>query len=263
MTAPRHIDEMCGHRPRPQLKRTSTMKISRALSAIALMLAGSFPAFATWSIVAVDKTSGQIVVASATCLRQAIFRQIGASDLRDIQAVVIPGKAAAVGQAAIDTTRRNQQLLRDELEKGTDPAGIIELLRSRDSAMESRQFGIVDLQGRSAGFTGKTNQPTALAESGRVGSDIYYQMQGNILASDTVIHEAARAFKEAKGTLADRAMAAMEAADGKGGDKRCTDGRTAFVAYIIVVDKTGEETYTRATDEDSSNPITALRQRYK
>ena len=91
---------------------------------------------------------------------------------------------------------------------------------------------------------------------------MYYQMQGNILAGDDVIHNAALAFTVASGTLADRVMAAMEAADAKGGDRRCTDGRTAYVAYILIIDKSGKETYITATDEDSPNPIPALRTRY-
>jgi uncharacterized Ntn-hydrolase superfamily protein len=57
-------------------------------------------------------------------------------------------------------------------------------------------------------------------------------------------------------------MAAMEAADARGGDKRCTDGRTAYVAYILIVDKSGKETYVSATDEESANPITRLRKKY-
>ena len=114
----------------------------------------------------------------------------------------------------------------------------------------------------SIGFSGSGNQATALSESGKVGTTIHYQMQGNILASDAVIHDAARAFSLPAGKLSDRVMAAMEAADAKGGDKRCTDGRTAFVAYILVVDKSGQETYISATDEESPNPISTLRAKY-
>jgi uncharacterized Ntn-hydrolase superfamily protein len=224
-------------------------------------------AFATWSIVAVDKNTGQIVVASATCLQQRVFPQLGAKDLRDIQAVVIPGKGAAVCQASIDATRRNQQLVFAELEKGTDPARILELLRKQDSAFESRQFGILDMQGRSAGFSGMTNLPAALSTSGKIGSNIFYQIQGNILASETVVHDAARALAQARGTLADRVMAAMEAADAAGGDKRCSGGKTAHVAYLLTVEKDGRSRYLSVTDQDikpneGTNPVKALRMRY-
>jgi len=238
------------------------MLLKRSLPAVAFILLLASKAFATWSILAVDTASGQMVVASATCLQQSVFPRLGARDLRDVQAVVVPGKGIAVGQAAIDTARRNQQSIQAELGKGTDPARILELLKMQDPAVESRQFGILDLQGKSIGFSGRGNGANALSESGKTGSTLYYQMQGNILANDDVIHDAARAFANASGPLGDRVMAAMEAADAKGGDRRCTDGRTAYVAYILIVDKSGKETYITATDEDSRNPIPALRARY-
>ena len=239
-----------------------TMRLHRVVLAFALILVVHSLAFATWSILAVDTSTGQIIVASATCLQQSVFPRLGAKDLRDIQAVVVPGKGAAVCQASIDTSRRNQQSVRTELAKGTEPAKILDLLKTQDAAVESRQFGILDLQGRSIGFSGTGNLPVALSESGKVGANIHFQMQGNILASDAVIHEAASSFSRASGTLSDRVMAAMEAADAKGGDRRCTDGRTAFVAYLLVVDKAGKETYITANDEESSNPIRTLRSKY-
>ena len=97
------------------------MILKRLIPAFALILAFHSIAFATWSILAVDTATGQIIVASATCLRQSVFPRIGAKDLRDIQAVVVPGKGAAVCQAAIETTRKNQQTVLAELGKGTDP----------------------------------------------------------------------------------------------------------------------------------------------
>lgn len=238
------------------------MLLRRSLLAIALVLAAHTAAFATWSILAVDSTTGQIIVASATCLRQSVFPGLGARDLRDIQAAVVPGKGAAACQASIDTSRKNQKTVLAELEKGTDPKAILEILKKQDGAVESRQFGIIDLQGRSIGFSGMGNLPVALSESGSVGSNLHFQMQGNILAADNVIHDAARAFSNASGKLSDRVMAAMEAADARGGDRRCTDGRTAFVAYILVVDKSGKETYITANDEESNNPIKTLRAKY-
>jgi uncharacterized Ntn-hydrolase superfamily protein len=238
------------------------MLLKRSLLTLTLILAVHANALATWSILAVDKSTGQIVVASATCLQQSVFPRLGAKDLRDIQAVVVPGKGAAVCQAAIETTRKNQQTVLAELGRGTEPAKILDLLKAQDPAVESRQFGILDLQGRSIGFSGKGNQPTSLSQSGSVGANLHYQMQGNILASDAVIHDAARAFSQAAGSLSDRVMTAMEAADARGGDRRCTGGRTAFVAYMLVVENSGKETYISATDEDSTNPIAALRAKY-
>src|SRR5213082_2079215 len=108
------------------------------------VLAIPSPASATWSIVAVDRTTSRIVIASATCVdRNDDF-------LKGVQAVVVPGKGVAACQASVDNSHTNQMLVFNELQKGTDPARIIELL-SQDPAFQSRQFGIVDLKGHSAG----------------------------------------------------------------------------------------------------------------
>jgi uncharacterized Ntn-hydrolase superfamily protein len=230
--------------------------------ALALILAIHPMVFATWSIIAVDAATGQVIIASATCLPQSAFPQLGVRDLRDIQAAIVPGKGGGVCQAILDPTKVNQKLIVAELGKGTAPDRILELLKAQDPQVESRQFGILDMSGRSAGFNGRGNLAAALFESGSIGANIHYQIQGNILASDEVIHEAARAMSRARGSLSDRVMAAMEAADAKGGDRRCTGGRTSSVAYILMVDKSGKETYISVTDEDSRNPITALRSRY-
>ena len=103
-------------------------------------------ASATWSVIALDAKTGQVIIASATCVRQAGFpqRQPNASrDLMDVQAVIVPGLGVAACQAGVDNTRRNQMLVYNEIRKGTPPEKIIELLK-QDPDVERRQFGIVD-----------------------------------------------------------------------------------------------------------------------
>lgn len=216
-----------------------------AAGALLLSLALPATASATWSIVAVDKSTGRIVIASATCVDQ------DDQFLKGVQAVVVPGKGVAACQAAVDGTHTNQMLVFNELQKGTDPKQIIELLGA-DPAFQSRQFGIVDLQGRSAGHSGLTNGYVAQDMQGRVpGTDIYYSIQGNILRPGEVVPHAVQAFLDAKGAITDRVMAAMEAADASGGDSRCScppppadgskppipcDGKTAHVAYILMAE---------------------------
>src|SRR5262245_2906937 len=118
----------------------------------ALVVAVLVPAkaYATWSVIAVDLSTKRVVIASATCVNQ------NDEFLRDIQAVVVPGKGIAACQAGVDNTHTNQKLVFAELQKGTSPEAIIELL-SADPAFQSRQFGILDLQGRMAGHSGLTN----------------------------------------------------------------------------------------------------------
>ena len=239
-------------------------------------------AFATWSIVAVDRSNGQMVIASATCVAQARFATFPAEGLMDIQAVVVAGRGIAAAQAGVDRTRANQTLISEELRKGTDPIDILSKLRE-DPDIERRQFGIVDVEGRSAGHSGAENGQASLDVEGRVsGTDIVYSIQGNILASDEVIHDAVTAFENAEGSLADRVIAAMEAADVAGGDRRCTceteplteapcDGKTSHVAYILEADATTPDDkptlYIDVTDEniephENANPVKTLRMRY-
>jgi hypothetical protein len=200
-------------------------------------------ASATWSVIAVDRSTGRVVIASATCVdRDDQF-------LMGVQAVVVPGKGVSACQAAVDGTHKNQMLVFEELKKGTDPKQIIEML-SQDPAFQSRQFGIVDLQGRFAGHSGLTNGYVSQDIQGNVpGTQIFYSIQGNILRPGQVVPNAVQAFLNTKGALTDRVMAAMEAADGSGGDSRCTcpawpadgmappipcDSKTAHVAYILM-----------------------------
>jgi hypothetical protein len=216
-----------------------------------LMLASllAFPslASATWSVIAVDRSTGRVVIASATCVdRDDQF-------LMGVQAVVVPGKGVSACQAAVDSTHKNQMLVFDEMKKGTDPKTIIEML-SQDPAFQSRQFGILDLQGRFAGHSGLTNGYVSQDMQGNVpGTQIFYSIQGNILRPGQVVPNAVQAFINTKGALTDRVMAAIEAADGSGGDSRCTcppwpgngmapaipcDGKTSHVAYILMAEST-------------------------
>ncbi len=217
----------------------------RLILCLAVVLALPSPAWATWSIVAVDRSTKRIVIASATCVNN------NDEFLKGVQAVVVPGKGIAACQASVDGTHTNQMLVFRELEKGTDPAKIIEML-SEDPAFQSRQFGIVDLQGRSAGHSGLTNGYVSQDFQGQVpGTQIFYSIQGNILRPGEVVPHAVQAFLSEKGALTDRVMAAMEAADASGGDSRCScppppadgstppipcDAKTAHLAYILMAE---------------------------
>ena len=264
--------------------------VRAALLALGLALVPS-AASATWSVIAVDGRTGRVVIASATCVAQARFARFGtngAKGLMDIQAIVVPGIGVAAAQAGVDVTRANQQLIYAQMKAGTSPAEILDLLEA-DPRIETRQFGIVDLQGRYVGFSGASNGAASLSRQGRVpGTDIYYSIQGNILASDEVVTDAVRAFEADGGPITDRVMAAMEAADEAGGDVRCTcetepvpdapcDSRNAHVAYILAADPDDPEgasfndgeyaLYISVTDEDiesheNGNPVITLRMRY-
>ena len=260
----------------------------RLLASLLLLVLCPLALSATWSVIAIDTRTGQVIVASATCVPQGRLTGFPAKGLMDVQAIVVPGVGVAAAQAGVDRTRDNQRLIYAELKKGTPPDRIIEML-SEDPQFERRQFGIVDMQGRCAGHSGSGNRPASLAVADSVPADgIHFSVQGNILASDDVVNLAVEAFKAEGGTMADRVMAAMEAADAAGGDSRCTceteplpeapcDGKTSHVAYLLVAnadDPEGESfndgeywLFIDVTDEniqpdENANPVITLKMRY-
>ena len=233
-------------RSRARTRSTQSHLVFAVFAAFAFQGVLPSTASATWSVIAGDRNTGRVVIASATCVdRDDQF-------LMGVQAVVVPGIGVAACQAGVDNTHQNQMLVFRELQKGTEPKAIIELL-SADPAFQTRQFGILDLQGRSAGHSGLTNGYVSQDIRGQVpGTEIFYAIQGNILRPGTVVPNAVQAFLHATGALTDRVMAAMDAADGSGGDSRCTcppwptDGskpaipcseKTAHVAYILMAEK--------------------------
>ena len=270
-----------GDGPRPLMRKNAIL--------LFLLLTLHTQALATWSVIAVDRKTGQVVIASATCVPQQAFAGFPAKGLKDVQAIIIPGVGVAAAQANVDRTRLLQKRIADELNRGADPARIIDMLKADDQNHPSRQYGIVDLKGRAAGYSGATNGKQSLDRQGRVeGTEVYFSIQGNILAGDDVVEEAVKAFKQTKGSLADRVMAAMEAADSRGGDRRCNcnttpdppapcDNKTAHVAYLVVAnksDKMGEGLNDgsyyleiQVTDQDiqpdeNDNPVKTLRMCY-
>jgi uncharacterized Ntn-hydrolase superfamily protein len=274
-------------------------RMRRLALVLALLVTVSSKALATWSVIAIDIRTGQVIIASATCVRQSAFpnRQPNAArDLMDVQAVIVPGIGVAACQAGADNTRRNQMLVYNELRRGTSPQAILEMLK-QDPDIQRRQFGIIAIpngssitaQNNMAGFNGANNSETSNFFGGRVG-DFYYQVQGNTLLGVDVVQKAALAFTRASGTnvtMADRVMAAMNAADDNGGDKRCNcgnspelqpcDNLTAYVAYIAIANKDDQVgithndgkyfAYITASDADikpgeSANPVKSLQRRY-
>src|SRR5690349_19917998 len=101
--------------------------------ALALTLFIHSTALATWSVIALDARTGQVIIASATCVLQSAFPSRlpnAARDLMDVQAVIVPGIGVAACQAAADNTRENQMLVYNELRKGTPPQQILEMLKA-------------------------------------------------------------------------------------------------------------------------------------
>src|SRR6516165_1837685 len=123
------------------------------------------------------------------------------------------GSGAVATQAAVNVQHGPNGV--ELLGKGMSAEDVLKALKDADKGIESRQLGVVDAKGNVAAFTGKNCQAWAGHKTGK-----NYTCQGNILAGEAVLDDMAKAFEETKGPLAWKLMAALEAADKAGGDKR-------------------------------------------
>jgi len=144
------------------------------------------------------------------------------------------------------------------LEKGYSAKKVLQTLIGNDPQKEERQVGIVDSKGEAAAFTGSK----CYAYAGHiVGSN--YAVQGNILTGPEVLEAMAKAFEQTKGELVDKLLAALEAGDKAGGDRR---GKQS-AAIIVVREKGGYGGYTdRYVDlrvDDHPEPVQELKRLFR
>ncbi|MBA3843910.1 MAG: DUF1028 domain-containing protein [Actinobacteria bacterium] len=198
----------------------------------------------TFSIVAADLAAGEV-----GCAVQSKYFSVGS---------VVPWARAGVGavatQAAGVAAFGEQALVR--LAAGTTPEEALAAVLTDDGGRETRQLGIVTADGRAAAFTGAE----CLEWAGhRVGAG--FAVQGNILAGPTVVDELARAFEETVGSLAERLVAALEAGQAAGGDRRGQQS-AALVVERVGAAAASREGIDRVCDlrvEDHAEPIVELR----
>lgn len=127
--------------------------------------------------------------------------------------LVKTGVAALVCQAYGDPRLRTPAMR--HLEEGHDPASTIEAMRARDGFFDYRQMGIVDHDGRVAGWTG----PNARGWAGHATGPGYVAL-GNALAGAEVVDAIARAFARDPGLdLHERLLTALEAGRDAGGQR--------------------------------------------
>lgn len=177
------------------------------------------PPVSTYSIVARCPATGQLGVAV-----QSHFFSVGS---------VAPWARAGVGAVAtqgfaeIGYGPRGLELMA----AGRGPADALRTLCDADAGAALRQVAMVDARGRVALHTGASSVPHA----GGIEGDGYC-VQGNMLASDAVWKAMAGAFEATPGALAERMLAALDAAEEAGGDVR---GRKS--AALLVVSGAGHD----------------------
>jgi uncharacterized Ntn-hydrolase superfamily protein len=224
--------------------------IARAALYLALALWGSafvpqaraLQETGTFSIVAYDSVTQELGVAV-----QSKYFSVGTA---------VPWAEAGVGavatQATVNVSLGPQALAM--LRTGMPAPDILRALQATDSLWDSRQVGIVDARGRAVNWTGKRCLDWAGGETGPG-----FAVQGNILAGPAVVRGMAKAYRSTGGELAERLIAALEAAQAAGGDKR---GMQSAALIITRPSTTHPEYNVRYVDlrvEDHKTPIRELR----
>jgi uncharacterized Ntn-hydrolase superfamily protein len=171
------------------------------------------------------------------------------------------GVGAAATQAIVDVSYgpKALQLLR----AGMSPSAIVKAIwdsdpdpgyRDQPWPKDGRQFAVMDAQGNYAAFTG----PKADAWAGHKGGK-FCTAQGNILAGEAVVNNMVEAFEKTEGHLSLRLMAALDAGQAGGGDKRGMQS-----AAMLIVKKDGgvwlhNDVVLRLQVDDNPEPLKELR----
>ena len=198
----------------------------------------------TFSIVAADPATGEVGVAV-----QSKYFAVGS-----VVSWAKAGVGAVATQAAAVAAYGPRTLA--VLAEGTSPQDALVRVLADDEQRETRQLGVVTAAGDAAAWTGSECVPWA----GHVIGD-GYAAQGNILAGEDVVREMARAWKEARGTTAERLVAALEAGQTAGGDKRGQQSAAVYVEQAGAAART-RDAVDRTCDlrvDDHEQPIVELR----
>ncbi len=140
------------------------------------------------------------------------------------------------------------------LENGLTPKMAVETLMALDEGRDVRQLAILDVHGNVEAYTGKS---CIEAAGHQMGSN--FSVQANLMEKNTVWPAMALAFKRSKGSLAERMLFAMEAAQNEGGDIR---GKQSVAILVVKGKSTGNSWEDRIVDlriEDHENPLKEMR----
>ena len=196
----------------------------------------------TYSIVARDKETGELGVAV-----QSHYFQVGP---------VVPWAIAGVGAVATQSNVNISfgPLALDYLKAGYTAEQALKALLAGDPEPQGRQVAIVDAAGNVATYTGPKSIPAAGHRSGDG-----FSAQANLMEKDTVWDAMYEAYTSARAPLAERMMAALEAAEAEGGDIR---GRQSAAMLVVTGKPTGRSWEDRIIDlrvEDAEDPNAELR----
>ena len=180
----------------------------------------SEPLTHTFSIVAIDLENGEMGVAV-----QSHWFSVGS-----IVAWAEAGVGVVATQSLVNVSfgPRGLQLMKN----GKSPEEALQELLSTDEGAAFRQVALLDAQGRVAAHTGQK----CIADAGHIIGD-GFSVQANMMLNKKVVPAMAEAFKNSKGALAERLVAALKAAQAAGGDIR---GQQSAAIKIVKVKSSGK-----------------------
>ena len=200
----------------------------------------------TYSIVAHDPETGELGVAV-----QSHWFSVGA---------LVPWAEAGVGAVATQSFVNpaygpdGLQAMRGRV---SAPDALGKLI-SLDEGAAVRQVAMIDSHGRAAAHTGERCIQWAGHHVGKG-----YSVQANMMLNERVVPAMAQAFEDSHGeNLAERLLAALEAAQAAGGDIR---GQQSAALLVVSGKPTGERWKDRLVDlrvEDHAAPVKELRRLY-
>ena len=145
------------------------------------------------------------------------------------------------------------KLIIEGIERGMTPQQALEFALRADKDPDRRQVSVIDIKGRSASWTSQTIpdwKGHRCTES--------YCVQGNTLAGENVIDAMAKAYEAAQGPMAERLLAALDAGQAAGGDRRGMQGAMLkIVKPLVRADY--DDTLLDIRVDDHKQPLVELR----
>jgi uncharacterized Ntn-hydrolase superfamily protein len=196
----------------------------------------------TYSIVARDSVTGEIGVAV-----QSHWFSVG---------TVVSWAEAGVGAVATQSLAEVNYgpLGLDLMRAGKTAQQALTSLLAGDPQREVRQVAMVDAKGNVAVHTGSH----CIAQAGHSRGN-QFSVQANLMENNTVWDAMARAYERTQGDLAQRLLAALDAAQAEGGDIR---GKQSAAILIVSGTSTGRPWADRVVDlrvDDSTDPVREIR----
>jgi uncharacterized Ntn-hydrolase superfamily protein len=166
------------------------------------------------------------------------------------------GVGAIATQSFVDPSYGKLGL--DLMRAGKSAPDSLKALIAGDEGREVRQVAMIDAQGRVDAWTGKNDIQAAGHIIGK-----NYSVQANLMLNDKVWPAMSKAFENTQGDLADRMLAALEAAQAAGGDIR---GKQSAALIVVTGKPVGQAWKDRVFDlrvDDSPEPLMELRRLVK